>query len=239
MAEIKFYANINGQGASSDGELINHSAGSGIGFYGSNFGVSVPIGTRQFTTFVTDSLGTASGSQLNNTTMVTSGDISTIGTVSVNGAGPINLDRLPNYLCPLNIRFTHTEPVRVQNCKLRIFDRNNIQNHASGVVTYIYESRHPSTLQSLSNLSHRGRTANSWYEFDSLDAMTDMPFTASPGVSGTNTNVQDTDPTLGYTSTSGSLLSTSRHDWYVALSSEPVTVGSKTQYGLYFSVEYL
>lgn len=239
MAEIKFYANINGQGASSDGELINHSAGSGIGFYGSNFGVSVPIGTRQSTTFVTNSLGVNQGSQLNNTTMVTSGDNSVIGTVSVNGASAVNLDRLPNYLCPLNIRFTHTEPVRVQNCKLRIFDRNDITRHASGVVTYVYEARHPASVQTISNLSHRGRTTNSWYEFDSLDAMTDMPFTASPGVSGANTNTQDTNPNLGYTSQNGSLHSSARHDWYAALSSEPVTVGSKTQYGLYFSVEYL
>jgi hypothetical protein len=69
--------------------------------------------------------------------------------------------------------------------------------------------------------------------------MTDMTFTASPGVSGTNTSVQDTNVALGYVSNSGSLLAATRHDWYVALSSEPVTVGSKTQYGLYFSVEYL
>lgn len=239
MAEITFYANINGQGVDADGQLINHSAGSGIGFYGSNFGVSVPIGTRQSTTFVTNSLGVNQGSQLNNTTMISSGDSVNIGTVSINGASAVNLDRLPNYLCPLNIRFTHTEPVRVQNCKLRIFDRNNIANHASGVVTYVYESRHPSSLQTISNLSHRARTQNSWYEFDSLDAMTDMPFTASPGISGLNTNSQDTNPLLGYASQNGSLHESTRHDWYLALSSEPVTVGSKTQYGLYFSIEYL
>lgn len=239
MAEIKFYANINGNSSSADGELINHSAGSGIGFYGSNFGVSVPIGTRQSTTFVTNSIGTNQGSQLNNTKMMTSGDISTKGTVSINGASAIDLNKLPNYLCPLNIRFSHTEPVRVQNCKLRVFDRNNINNHASGVVTYVYEARHPSSLQSLVNLSHRGRSADSWYEFDSLDAMTDMPFTSSPGVSGTNSNTQDTNGNLGYLSQEGSLHEASRHDWYVALSSEPVTVGSKTQYGLYFSLEYL
>lgn len=239
MAEIKFYANINGNAVNADGELINHSAGSGIGFYGSNFGISVPIGTRQTTTFVTDSLGVNQGSQLNNTRMVTSGDSNTIGTISINGASSINLDKLPNYLCPLNIRFSHSEPVRVQNCKLRIFDRNNIANHASGVVTYVYEARHPSSLQNVSNLSHRGRAANSWYEFDSLDAMTDMILTPSPGTSGTNTNVQDTNVALGYLTQNGSLHTAARHDWYVALSSEPVTVGSKTQYGLYFSVEYL
>lgn len=239
MAEIKFYANIQGNSQSADGELINHAAGSGIGFYGNTFGVSVPIGTRQSTTFTTNSLGTSQGSQLNNTTMYTSGDSLTPGRVKVNGAGDIALDKLPNYLCPLNIRFTHTEPVRVQNCKLRIFDRNNIEKHASGVVTWVYEARHPATSQNYSNLSHKGRELNTWYEFDPLDPMTDMNFTSSPGTSGTNTNVQDTNSLLGWLTTNGSLHEASRHDWYVALSSEPITIGSKTQYGLYFSLEYL
>jgi hypothetical protein len=237
MAEIKFYANIKDQ--TGDGELINHSAGSGIGFYGNGFGVSVPVGGKQTTTYVTNSLGTSEGVRLNNTALSVSGDINTKGTVSVNGTTAIDLDKLPNYLCPLNIRFTHTEPVRVQNCKLRIFDRNNINNHASGVATYVYEARHPATVTSISNLSHRGRSETSWYEFDPVDAMTDMTFTASPGASGKNTNSQDTSPTLGYSSQGGSLHDSVRHDWYVALSSEPTTVGSKTNYGLYFTVEYL
>lgn len=237
MAEIRFYANIEGQ--SGDGELINHSAGSGLGFYGNGFGISVPVGSQQTTTFITNANGTAEGARLNNTAMVTSGNINTQGTVSINAASAVNLDRLPNYLCPLNIRFTHTEPVKVQNCKLRIFDRNNISNHASGVVTYVYEARHPATSQSISNLSHRGRLSNTWYEFDSVEAMSDMTFTSSPGPSGKNTNSQDTSPTLGYLTNEGSLFAGIRHDWYVALSSEPTTIGSKTQYGLYFTVEYL
>lgn len=237
MAEIKFYANIKDQ--SGDGQLINHAAGSGVGFYGNGFGVSVPVGSQQSTTFVTNSTGTLEGPQLNNTSLIASGTQNEQGTVSVNSASAINLDRLPNYLCPLNIRFTHTEPVQVQNCKLRIFDRNNVNNHASGVVTYVYEARHPSTLQTVSNLSHRSRVANSWYEFDSVNAMTDMEFTSSPGASGTNTNSQDTSTALGHKSNEGVLHKSARHDWFVALSSEPVTIGSKTQYGLYFTVEYL
>lgn len=237
MAEIKFYANIKDQ--SGDGELINHSAGSGLGFYGNGFGISVPVGSQQSTTFVTNANGTSEGARLNNTSLVSSGTPLTAGTVSINSASAINLDRLPNYLCPLNIRFTHSEAVKVQNCKLRIFDRNNINNHASGVVTYVYEARHPATSQSVSNLSHRGRIENSWYEFDPVNAMTDMAFTSSPGASGKNTNSQDTSPALGYSSNDGSLHTSTRHDWYVALSSEPVTIGSKTNYGLYFTVEYL
>ena len=30
-----------------------------------------------------------------------------------------------------------------------------------------------------------------------------------------------------------------RHDWYIAISASPREIGSKTQYGLYFSLEYL
>jgi len=236
MAEINFYGLLNND---TDSTILGSSIGSGIGFYGGNFGVSVPIGSKQDTTFITDPLGTDQGAQLHNTKFVASGDAQTPGTVSIDGANEIDLNKLPNYLCPLNVRFTHTEPVRVQNCKLRIFDRNNIDNHASGVTTYVYEARHPATAQTVINLSHRGRSEDSWYEFDPLDAMIDMPFTASPGMSGQNTNAQDTNTALEYTSTSGVDWESDRHDWYVALSSEPETVGSKTQYGLYFSVEYL
>lgn len=235
MAQIEFYANIlNGANT-----LINHSVGSGLGFYGSSFGVSVPVNAKQTTTYVTDANGVNQGAQLNNTAMNTLGDGSTAGKVSINSNTAVNNNNLPNYLCPLNIRFTHNEAVRVQNCKLRIFDRSNINNPASGVTTYVYESRHPSALQEKTNLAHRGRAANSWVEFDPVSSVTDMVFTSSPGMSGTNTNSSDTDTTLGYLSQNGSLHTSTRHDWYVALSSEPESIGSKTQYGLYFSVEYL
>jgi hypothetical protein len=237
MAEIKFYGNILGQ--TGDGSLINHSAGSGLGFYGSAFGVSVPIGSRQTTTYITNSLGTAEGARLNNTAMVSSGSALVKGTVSIGGANPVDLDKLPNYLCPLNIRFIHDTAVKVQNCKLRIFDRSNINNQAQGVSTYIYEARHPSLVQTVGNLNHKGRADDSWYEFDPVYAMADMPFTASPGMSGLNTNSNDTNTALGYTTQNGSTHQSTRHDWYTAISSEPITIGSKTQYGLYFTVEYL
>jgi len=244
MAEIKFYANIIDASADSDGQLINNELGSGIGFYGTGFGVSVPIGTRQQSTFVTDEFGVNQGSNLHNTQTVDIGDTTTDpvtqGTVKINSLDPINLQNLPNYQCPLNIRFTHPEAVSVQNCKLIIFDRENIENHASGVVTYVYEGRHPSTEYNNVNLAWRGREENTWFEFDPADTdmPQEMPFTASPGASGLNTQ-NDTNPALGYLTNEGPGYESTRHDWYVALSSEPVTVGSKTQYGLYFSVEYL
>jgi hypothetical protein len=66
-----------------------------------------------------------------------------------------------------------------------------------------------------------------------------MLCTDSPGMSGTNTSAQDTNISLGYTTTQGAAHSSLRHDWYLALSSEPQSIGSKTNYGLYFTVEYL
>lgn len=246
-AEIKFYANIKD---STNSTLIDHNSGSGLGFFGAGFGLSVSVGDQQSSTFVTDGAGLTEGSQLNNTAMSSVGDSSTAGTVSINGLSSINNNNLPNYLCPLNIRFTNDDPVRVQNCKLRIFDRNNIENSASGVTTYVYEARHPSTSQSKTNLSQRGRDGtdgllNSWVEFaegvTQIDGETtkDMPMTSSPGMSGLNTNTLDTDATLGYATRDGITHSSSQHDWYVAISSEPDSIGSKTNYGLYFSLEYL
>lgn len=237
MAELKFYGNI--KDLSGDGQLINHSAGSGLGFFGLNFGVSVPIDTKQKTTFITDALGTVNGPSLNNTEMLSLGDNTTKGEVKINNTQTVNLDRLPNYLCPLNIRFTSTTPVAVQNCKLRIFDRNNISNHASGVTTYVYEARHPLTVTTQPNLSLRGRTEDSWFLFTPGIAMADMPFTSSPGVSGTNSESRDAGATLGQLTTQGIEHQSMRHDWYVAISSEPDTIGSKTNYGLYFTLEYL
>jgi len=233
MAEIKFYSNIK---ADDSVAVIDHAAGSGVGFYGNDYGISVPVGQRQDSTWVTNSNGTAiSPTQLHNDKFVT------VSTASVDGLAETNLRNLPNYLTPLNIRFTHTDAVRVQNCKLRIFDRADITKHASGVVTYVFEARHPSVDQSVSNLNFRGTAANSWTEFDSADSATpaDMVFTNSPGVSGFNTDSTDTLVSKGYTSTEGSAHTSTTHDWYVGMSAEPSEIGSKTNYGLYFTVEYL
>lgn len=240
-AQIKFYANIKD---STNSALIDHLSGSGIGFYGAGFGLSVSVGEQQSSTFVTDGNGINQGAQLNNTAMANMvGDESS--EVSVNGLADISLSNLPNYLCPLNIRFTNDDAVRVQNCKLRIFDRDNIDNKASGVTTYVYEARHPATLQTVSNLSQRGRSSNTWVEFaqgvTQIDGVTtkDMTMTSSPGASGLNTSTDDTNTALGYATREGVAHTSNQHDWYVALSSEPESIGSKTNYALYFSVEYL
>jgi hypothetical protein len=238
MAEIKFYGNFLSAGGDN---LIRHDLGSGIGFYGLDFGISVPVGSQQNTTWITNADGTTSGPRLNNTAKVASGvNNASKGTVSINGSTAIDLDKLSNYLCPLNVRFTHSTPVRVQNGKLRIFARDHgIEKPASGVTTWVYEARKPSSDPAKTSLALRGVSDFVWKEFDPALSQTDLSLTPSPGVSGLNTSNTDTDTSLGYTSQSGISLQSMRHDWYVALSSEPDSIGSKTNYALYYTVEYL
>jgi len=243
MAAITFHVNLEGFTGPSDTTLIGHAEGSGLGFFGGSFGLSVPVGQYQESTFVSNSNGTASGVKAGNT------QYSSASGVIHNGNTPeIDNERMPNYYAPLNIRFTHSEAVRVQNCKLRIFDRADIANQASGVTTKVYEARHPhgtaSDTDDIGPLAHRGIATHDWFEFDPEDDMLDMALTSSPGLSGLNTTAGDTLPTTdggvyNWTSKEGTAHQSVRHDWFTALSASPDSIGSKTQYGLYFTLEYL
>ena len=255
MAQILFLANLSS--ATEETKTINHTAGSGIGFYGSDFGVSIPIGTQNATTFVTDANGVNKGVAVNNTQYANTSDNRgrnpgevVLGT----NDQKYDLNAVSNKDAPLNIRFKHDSAVKCQNPKLRVFDRNNINNHASGVVTYAYEVRHPALENtSAGDLAHRSTdfADPKWFIFERgvrmLDTDTgnnvveDMPLTPSPGLSGLNTSAGDNKLTADYpTSTRlGTSHTSLQHDWYIALSSEPTEIGAKTQYGLYFSVEYL
>ena len=59
MAQIDFLA---GGGSFQ----IANLSGSGLGFYGGGFGYSVEVGSWQDTTFITNSVGTLQGPQVNN-----------------------------------------------------------------------------------------------------------------------------------------------------------------------------
>ena len=77
------------------------------------------------------------------------------------------------------------------------------------------------------------------YKFGSL------ALTSSPGVSGLNGNNTDNGQDISYggfsnyTSADANGHVSEQHDWYLALSAEPTTIGSKTNFGLYFTLEYL
>ena len=248
MAEIIFYANETSIAGGANSTLIDHTSGSGMGFFGGGFGISVPVGQYQDTTFVTNSDGTSSGIRVKNTKYIADNTIPNSG-VSSNGGATIGLSGMPNYYAPLNVRFTHSEAVRVQNCKLRIFDRNDISKQASGVTTKVFESRHPQPNEAHNGqsgtLALRGISNFAWTEFDPTEGMVDLAFTASPGVSGTNTSAADTlpsglaDGSVNWLTNEGTAHESEIHDWYVAMTASPDSIGSKTQYGLYFTLEYL
>lgn len=236
MATITFWGNIGGVGQQPSG--INHGAGSGLGFYGNGYGLSVPVGRWQDTTFITNANGTAPSNQaiaLNNTKYIhaNSGDTSL--------SGPLLLSGIPNYQTPLNIRFTHNESVAVQNCKLLIFDRNDITKNASGVTTKVYETRKPSATIGGPALSRGASFIHQWEDFDGDSGQPeDFILTNSPGISGTNALIGESDQAgKGWLTAEGASHRNVQHDWYVALSASPDSIGSKTNYGLYFTCEYL
>lgn len=206
MAAINFFADEFG---------IQNLSGSGLGFYGNSFGSSVEVGAYQETTYITSANGSSLGPQVNNITYThpSSG--------SVDGAASILLTQIPNYLATLNIRFTHSSLVKTQNCKLRIYDRSNIDNNASGVTCKVAELIHPYTSQT--NVGSGDSTWTALYGSSIL-----MTLAQAPGTSG----IYAGDGTV-------STVTSLQHDTYVAISPSPDSIGSKTLFGLWVSMEYL
>lgn len=248
MATISFHANnenIYSENPSLSPDEIKTNAGSGLGFFGGGFGISVPVLQYQDATYVTDAGGTASGIKCSNTKYLSD------TTASIQGeTEPTTVSGIPNIAAPLNIRFEHEEGVRVQNCKLRIFDRRDISKHASGVQTEVYEIRHPHPVKgtefdsNIGPLAFRGEATHEWFTFASDLPMADMTLTPGPGPSGLNTSSNEVLATgdgsyYNWISQSGESCRSTRHDWYIALSASPDSIGSKTDFGLYFTLEYL
>lgn len=211
MALIEFLA---GESAN-----INNLAGSGLGFYGTTFGNSVAVGEYQGTTWITNAAGTAQGNQCDNIQWKHQ------ASGAINGAAATGLLWIPNSLASLNIRFTHSVAVQVQNTLLRIYDRSDITRAASGVTTKVAELRHPSDSQLV-----EGSGDAVWTHFSggALSHNQTKTLSLSPGQSGHYAG-----------NGSGSTHSSTHHDWFLALSASPDSIGSKAQYGLYVSLEYL
>lgn len=192
------------------------SNGSGLGFYSSDgFGGSVLVGAYQGRTFITNGAGTSQGPEGNNIKYLDtqSGIIGQVGT-------GVHIKCIPNYQATLEVRFTHTSAVKTQNNKLYIYDRSNINNNPSGVVCQTAEVIHPTTTQ-----TYNGSGDTMWQNtFGSGSILSLCP---SPGVSG-----------LYAGNGADGNWSDDSHSHYVAISASPSSVGSKTQFGLYVSMEY-
>jgi hypothetical protein len=203
MATISFFA---------DGFNLN---GSGLGFYGDSFGQSVDVGEYQDTTFITNGAGTVQGEQVNNVKYLNEYS----GAIASATAGT-GLLFIPNYLATLNVRFEHGTPVKVQNVKVRVYDRVNINNAASGVTSKVAELIHPSTLQTVA-----GSGDTEWHSPNGSSVILDLA--PSPGISGIYAG-----------NGSNSTRADTRHDHYLAISQSPNSIGSKLS-ALHVSLEYL
>lgn len=186
---------------------------SGLGFYGDGFGVSLGVGVYNSRTFITNSAGNVEGPEVDNIKYTASNS----GIIGQAGSSVL-LTQIPNYKASLNVRFTHATPVRVANTEFRIFDRSNITAPASGVTCRVAEIIHPDTTQ-----TNNGSGDASW---------------VTAGGSGTVLDLVDSPGTSGL-SPSGINTTEVRHDWYVAISVAPDSIGAKTQFGAYVSTEYL
>ena len=213
MAKIDFL--INQTGFDYDLKL----GGSGLAFFGSSgFGSSVEVGKYQGTTFVSDGNGATKGAQAQNIKFHNAGS-----GILGSAASGIGLQAIPNYQSTLNIRFTHSSQVKAQNCELRIYDRSNINNAASGVTTKVAEIIHPRVTQTAT-----GSGDSQWITPRGSGVV--VNFANSPGVSGF------------FAGDGVSVISqkqSTRHDWYAALSASPDSIGNKTQFGLFFALEYI
>jgi hypothetical protein len=193
---------------------INNLNGSGIGFYGAaGFGATVNVGEYQGRSFITNSAGTAQGPEVDNVKFLNAGS----GILGQTGSG-IALTAIPNYQATLNVRFTDASTVATQNVSMRIFDRADINNDPSGVTCKVAEIIHPGITQ-----TNDGSGDIAWVTPHGSGVT--VPFIDSPGISGLRPDGPNTTDV--------------QHDWYAAIAASPDSVGSKTQFGLYFTLEYL
>lgn len=198
-------------GRKSDGTDQN-LLGSGLGFYGPTFGSSVQVGQYQDSMFITDGTGQNQGPQVNNTKFTSSSG------VELNGLAVASVQNLPNISGTLNIRFTFDSPVKTQNAQLFVYDRVNKNNPASGVTPQVAELIHTSTDPLV-----LGSGDALWIQASGSGAIVDL--VSGAGTSGT--------------SVSGVNTVDAQHDWYVAMSASPNSIGSKTQFGLFVQLEFL
>jgi hypothetical protein len=213
-AAVNFYAGLGDEASAVD------LSGSGIGFYGASFGTSVQVGQYQDTSFITNSTGSAQGPQTDNNKY--QGDVSGVDN---NGDGVTHIRELALESGTVNVRFTNDTAVDTQNGEARIFDRSDINAGASGVTTQVAQ-----LVTGLSGVEPTTGAAQAW------DAGEDGWL----ALSGSGTvMVLLNSPGSGGQGGSGAAGEDTRHDWYLALSASPDSIGSKTLFGLFIQLEFL
>lgn len=189
------------------------STNSGLGFFAAGFGVSIPVGEYNSRTFITTPNGTVEGPEVDNLKYVSSGS----AIVGQSGT-PHPLTEIPNDKATLNIRFTNTSAIKTRNAEVRIYDRDDIDNSPSGVTCHVFEIVHTGV-----GYTNDGSGDSVWSQL--YGSGSTLELVDSPGSGGLSPSGIDTTDT--------------RHDWFLGISASPQSIGSKTDFGLYFSVEYI
>ncbi len=187
-----------------DNNTIGHLSSSGVGLYGSSFLASVRVGEYQNRTFITNSTGTNQGPEGDNVKYVSAPS----GILAQAGSG-IPLLSIPNAQATVEITFTHSTAVQVNNVKCYFYDRVNKNNNPSGVTVRAAEVIHPDPVQ-----NNNGSGDASWITVGGSGSVLDLA--PSPGVSG-----------LYAGNGSNSTRPDTTHNWYVAVSASPDTIGTK------------
>lgn len=194
---------------------------SGLGFFGNNgFDASIPIGTYNGHTFVTNSSGTIESFECNNNKY---DGIS--GVIHGQQSSGVLLTNLPNELATINMRFTHGAAVFAQFAKFYVFDGSftggvaNKTIPASNLTFLTAEIRHRSRIQAIDS-----PYSDSVWSDVSASGSNFISLVNSPGLNGIRE--------AGFEKLS------IQHDWYLALTCTPTQLGDK-QFGMTFEIEYL
>jgi hypothetical protein len=151
--------------------------------------------------------------------------VGTSSGVQVNGDSTVNLNTVALESGTLNARFTFDSVVMTQNGEFRTMDRVSADAPASGVTCQVAQ-----LVNGGSGVDPATGDAQAW------DA-TDDGWKALAG-SGL-VQVLLNSPGSGGLSPNGSATTDVQHDWYLAMSASPSSIGSKTSFGGYLSLEYL
>ena len=169
MAEIKFQLLHNANGTAT----LDTLGGSGLAFYGSSAGSSVQIGAYQGTTYVASADGSVFKDITNNIKYVadTFPSGQTVCGLAGGSSSSCGLSGVKTFQGTLGIEFGHTAAVTIQNAQLRIYDRDNVNNPASGVNTKVAEIINHDGYAGASAFANQGSTGNTSNAVGSGDAL--------------------------------------------------------------------
>ena len=260
MATITFLA---GEGS----ESIHHLQGSGLGFYGTTFGSSVQIGSFQGSTFVTNADGTTQAQDADNIQYVSShsgiykGNPETKSVLLVPSSRS-TLNVRFDHTSAVNVQNAQLRVYDRENInypasgvRTMIAEMSNPVNTfpttdaGSGDALwwgdderYTYTNKNGVVFVGGANGDARINSTSGGTLETVGGTGTIVPLMDNPGSGGRL--IGDDDTFLGKDSRSSNAMFGGtgvdmRHDWFVSLSASPTSIGSKTKYGLYFSLEYL